>query len=96
VLFVFSMSRMIAAGALTTGVPAAADRGAFMAINSSLQQLSGGLASVIAGAVVAQSASGRLERYNLLGCVVAAIMAVTILLMFNVHRVVQRRDSDSA
>jgi predicted MFS family arabinose efflux permease len=88
-LFVCIMSRMIAASALTSGVPAPPDRGAYMAINSSLQQLSGGVSSAIAGVIVVQSASGRIERYDVLGCVAASIMAITVLLMFNVHRMVR-------
>jgi predicted MFS family arabinose efflux permease len=90
-LFVFIMSRMISASALSSGVPAPADRGAYMAINSSLQQLSGGVAAAIAGLIVVQSASGRIERYNVLGWVAASVMLVTMLLMFNVHRLVQDR-----
>src|SRR5688572_290516 len=38
------MSRMVPAMALTSSLPKMADRGAFMSINSSLQQIAGGLA----------------------------------------------------
>ena len=56
-----------------------ADRGAYMAINASLQQLAGGIASGVAGLIVVQSPSGKLERYGLLGWVVASVMALTVL-----------------
>jgi len=91
VMFVCVSARMIAASALTSGVPAMPDRGAYMAINSSLQQFSGGVAAGLAGLIVVQSPSGRLERYSLLGWVVAAVMALTVVLMFNVHRIVRER-----
>jgi predicted MFS family arabinose efflux permease len=91
VLFVCITGRMISAGALVSGVPAMPDRGAYMAINSSLQQLSGGIAAGIAGLIVVQAPSGKLERYDTLGWVVAAAMAVTLLLMFNVHRIVREK-----
>jgi predicted MFS family arabinose efflux permease len=91
ILFVFIMSRMISASALTSGVPAPADRGAYMSINSSLQQLSGGVASSIAGMIVVQAPSGRIEHYNVLGWVAAAAMTATMLLMFNVHRLVREK-----
>ena len=91
VLFVCITGRMISASALSSGVPAMADRGAYMAINSSLQQLSGGIAAGVAGLIVVQTPSGRLERYDLLGWVVASVMALTLLLMFNVHRIVREK-----
>jgi len=91
VLFVCVTGRMISASALASGVPAMADRGAYMAINASVQQISGGIASTIAGVIVVQAPSGKLERYDLLGWVVVAAMAVTLLLMFNVHRIVREK-----
>lgn len=91
VLFVFIMSRMISASALTSGVPAPADRGAYMSISSSLQQLSGGVAASIAGMIVVQSPDGRIGRYDVLGWVAAAAMSATVLLMFNVHRLVREK-----
>ena len=90
-LFVCISGRMISASALSSGVPAMADRGAYMAINSSLQQLSGGIASGVAGLIVVQAPSGKHERYDTLGWVVASVMALTVLLMFNVHRIVREK-----
>jgi predicted MFS family arabinose efflux permease len=91
VMFVCVSARMISASALTSGVPAMPDRGAYMAISSSLQQFSGGVAAGVAGLIVVQSPSGALERYALLGWVVSAVMALTVLLMFNVHRIVREK-----
>src|ERR1041385_3110868 len=42
ILFMGIMSRMVPATALNSAVPDAADRGAYMSINSSLQQMAGG------------------------------------------------------
>jgi len=91
VMFVCVSARMISASALASGIPAMPDRGAYMAINSSLQQFSGGVAAGLAGLIVVQSPSGRLERYGTLGWVVAAVMALTVVLMFNVHRMVREK-----
>jgi hypothetical protein len=45
-----------------TAVPKMVDRGAFMSVNASLQQISGGVASILAEAIVVQhSSSGPLE-----------------------------------
>ncbi|MHB8206289.1 MFS transporter [Mucilaginibacter sp.] len=52
------MSRMIPASALTSAIPEMADRGAFMSINSSLQQIAGGIAATVAGLIVSQPSKG--------------------------------------
>jgi len=40
--------------ALITALPGPEDRGAFMSINSSLQQIAGGIAAAIGGMIVVQ------------------------------------------
>ena len=63
ILFAGIMSRMIPATALMTAVPDLKDRGAFMSVNSSLQQIAGGVASIVAGAIIVQHTSnGPLAR----------------------------------
>ncbi len=91
VLFSAIMARMIAAGALTSAVPEPQDRGAFMAVGSSLQQLSGGVASSIAGMIVFQTASGRIERYDTLGWVVIGAITLTVVMMYPIHRMAVAR-----
>jgi predicted MFS family arabinose efflux permease len=66
-LFVGVTSRMISASALMSAVPAPASRGAFMAVNASLQQFAGGVAAAVAGLIVVQTPGGALERYDVLG-----------------------------
>lgn len=87
-MFVAINARIVGAQALGSAVPAPQDRGAYMAINGSLQQLSGGLAAMAAGLIVVQSAEGHIARYDVLGYVVAGAMAVTILLMGKVNSLV--------
>ena len=82
ILFIGISSRMISASALMTAIPEAKDRGAFMSINSSVQQISGGIASVVAGLIVIQTSSGYLERYDMLGYVVVGAMLITIFMMY--------------
>ncbi|HSB93785.1 MAG TPA: MFS transporter, partial [Flavitalea sp.] len=67
IMFAGIMSRMIPATALMTAIPAMEDRGAFMSINSSLQQVAGGIASVIAGLIIYQQPNGSLQHFNTLG-----------------------------
>ncbi|MGV3666893.1 MAG: MFS transporter [Leptospira bouyouniensis] len=87
-LFVFIAARMISANAINSAVPELHDRGAFMAISSSIQQISGGIAASVAGLIVIQTPSGYLERYEVLGYVVATAIVCTILLMYKVNEMV--------
>jgi len=88
VMFATITGRMASAGALTSAVPAPQDRGAYMSISSSLQQLAGGIASLMAGLIVYQAPSGRIERYPWLGIVVSLGTLVAMWLMYRVHRLV--------
>lgn len=88
VMFACVTGRMAAAGALTSAVPGPADRGAYMSISSSLQQMSGGIASFVAGLLVYQGPTGRIEHYPRIGIAVSVATLLTMLLMYRVHRLV--------
>jgi len=88
VMFACVTGRMASAGALTSAIPAPADRGAYMSISSSLQQLSGGISAFLAGLLVRQTASGYIEHYPRIGIAVSVATIMTILLMYRVHRLV--------
>lgn len=93
ILFVFVAARMISANALTSAVPDLHDRGAFMAISSSVQQISGGIAASVAGLIVVQTPSGYMERYETLGYVVAGAILITVILMYNVNQIALSKHS---
>jgi predicted MFS family arabinose efflux permease len=83
------MSRMIPATALVSGVPDMEDRGAFMSINASMQQIAGGVAAVVAGLIVVQEhKSAPLEHYNIVGYLVVAITLLSIYVMHRVSKIV--------
>lgn len=88
------MARIIPSQALTTAVPALKDRGAFMSINSSLQQMAGGIAALVGGSIVLQKdENSPLERFDLLGYVVIAAILINIFLTYRVYKLVQRQTS---
>lgn len=93
VLFIGISSRMIASSALMTAVPEMKDRGAFMSINSSVQQISGGVASAVAGLIVVQTESGFLEHYDILGYVVVAAMLITVVMMYIINKEVMKKSA---
>lgn len=86
------MSRMIPAAALTSSIPEMQDRGAFMSINASLQQIAGGVAAAFAGLVVVQKTkSSPLENYDMVGYIVIAISIVSIFILIKVKSIVQQQ-----
>jgi len=86
ILFAGITARMISSSAMLSTVPAPAERGAFMGVNASLSQISGGISSALAGMIVYQNPTGHIERYPILGWVVAATMVVSVWLMLYIHR----------
>ena len=90
ILFVGISSRMISSSALISAIPQPQDRGAFMAINSAIQQLSGGVAAALAGIIVVKTESGYLEHYPELGYVVMVSMVIALVMMYVVDRHVKK------
>ncbi|WP_267740283.1 MFS transporter [Myroides injenensis] len=87
-------SRMIPSSALSSAVPQIKDRGAYMSINSSIQQISGGIAALIAGSIVYQeSKASPLINYNVVGYVVVGFSCVSILLMSRVNILIKKRNN---
>ena len=87
------MSRVIPATTLATAIPEMKDRGAFMSINSSLQQLAGGVAAGFAGLIIVQKDRfSPLVHYNTLGLIVSIITALTIFLIYRVSKLLKLRN----
>ena len=86
VLFIGIFSRMIPFQALMTQVPAQTQRGSFNAINASISQLAGGLASLVAGHIVQQGTDGKIHHYDIAGYVVVATSLLACFLLWRVQR----------
>lgn len=86
ILFIGIFSRMIPSQALMSAIPSPADRGSFMSVGSSIQQISGGVASLIAGLIVVESADGKLQHFETLGWVVVGATLITLVMMTTIHR----------
>lgn len=86
------MSRMIPSSALTSAIPEMSDRGAFMSINSSLQQIAGGIAAAVAGMIVTQPSKGApLQHYNTIGYVIVVISCISIGQMWRVDNMTKKK-----
>lgn len=84
-------ARMISSSALMSGIAKPADRGAYMAVSASIQQISGGFASALAGAIVVEGENGYLMHYERLGYAVSAAALFTIVMMYFIHRYLKAR-----
>lgn len=91
IMFAGITGRMISSSALISAIPQPQDRGAFMSINSSVQQISGGIASAVAGVIISQSADGKLQHYSTLGIIVMVTMLIAIGMMYIINRQVSRK-----
>ena len=91
VLFAGIFSRIIPASALMTAIPDSHDRGAFMSINSSIQQISGGVAAAIAGLIVVQMPDGKIMHYDTLGYVVMGATVITMAMMYMINQQVAKK-----
>jgi predicted MFS family arabinose efflux permease len=84
--------RMIPATALTTAIPDMQDRGAFMSINASLQQIAGGIAAAVSGMIVVQKSTfAPLEHYNTLGYLIVLISIISIWLLHRVSKMIKAK-----
>jgi len=63
-----------------------------MSINSSLQQIAGGIAAAFAGTIVVQKDKlSPLEHYDTLGIIIICISILTIVLMYRVNKMVKNK-----
>jgi predicted MFS family arabinose efflux permease len=76
--FVTSNGRMVPAMALITGTAKPENRGSFLSFNSAVQQLSAGLASFVAGLILAEGVDGKLLNYDIVGYIAIAFSVLCI------------------
>jgi predicted MFS family arabinose efflux permease len=95
-MFIGIFSRMIPSQALISAIPAPHQRGSFSAISASLQQLSGGLGSVFAAAIITQNADGSLQHFDRLGYIVVGTAVVALTAMYFVQKQVATKTGKAA
>jgi len=79
ILFIGITARMISFQAINTAVPHAKDRGAYMSISSSMQQLAGGVGAGLAGMIVSINSDRSINNFQIIGYVVAISCLITFL-----------------
>jgi len=91
------MSRMVPSSALVSALPKLQDRGAFMSISSSLQQISGGIAAGVGGLIVYQKDKfSPLEHYNTLGLVIVGLSVICVFMVYRVSKMIKAQQKGKA
>ena len=89
-LFMGIFSRMIPYQAMVSSVPVIQQRGSFNAISASIQQLSGGLASIVAGHIVTMGPDNALRNFEIIGYIVVATALVALTLVWRMSQGLSR------
>jgi predicted MFS family arabinose efflux permease len=83
--FILVSGRMIPGMAMVTAAAAPHVRGTFMSLGSSVQMMSSGVASLLAGMIITRNAAGQMEHYNLVGYFAVACGMLSLWLARRLH-----------
>ncbi len=79
--FICITGRMIPGMAMITSTVTNKNRGGFMSISSSVQQLTSGIAAYVAGLIVIQNQAGQMQNYSIVGYLALISSILTIFLV---------------
>ena len=88
-------TRAITAQAMISEVVKPEQRGSFMSVNGSVQQLGSGLAALAAGAIVITEKSGKISRYNWVGYFSILVLLGSMILGRMVFKKIDRAKNDA-
>ncbi|HEV7783655.1 MAG TPA: MFS transporter [Chitinophagaceae bacterium] len=77
--FIVATGRIVTAQAMISEVVKPEQRGSFMSVNGSIQQLGSGLAALFAGAIVVTEKSGKVLNYNWVGYLSIVVLLSSLL-----------------
>jgi len=81
VLFLVVTSRIVMAQSMISNVVSQNQRGSFMSVNGSMQQLGQGMASLVAGVIVkTNKETHQLSNYNWVGYLSIAVLIVAVII----------------
>ena len=96
VWFMLATGRAVTSQAMISEVVKPEQRGSFMSINGSVQQLGSGIASLSAGAIVVTEPSGKILNYNWLGYLSAVVLMSSFFLARHLFRKLDKKNSFEA
>lgn len=77
--FIVATGRIVTAQAMISEVVKPEQRGSFMSINGSVQQLGSGLAALVAGYIVTEDKSGKIRNYEWVGYLSILVLLLSML-----------------
>ena len=77
--FIVATGRIVTAQAMISEVVTPVQRGSFMSINGSIQQLGSGLAALFAGIIVSTEKSGKIINYNWVGYLSILVLLLSLI-----------------
>jgi len=93
--FILATGRAVTAQAMISEVVSAEQRGSFMSVNGSIQQLGSGVAALAAGSIVLTEKSGRIINYNWVGYLSIIVLLSSLLLGRIVFKKMDKEEPDS-
>jgi MFS transporter, DHA1 family, inner membrane transport protein len=93
--FVMATTRAITAQAMISEVVTPEQRGSFMSVNGSVQQLGSGLAALAAGGIVITEKSGRIIRYEWVGYLSILVLIISMILSRKVFKKIDRTKDEA-
>lgn len=78
--FALATGRAVTSQTMVSNVIEPERRGSFMSLNSSVQQLGTGAASIVAGLIISEDKNGKLLRYEWVGYLSVAVLFIGLLL----------------
>src|SRR6187549_2405082 len=91
VLFLVVTSRIVMAQSMISNVVSQNQRGSFMSVNGSMQQLGQGMASLIAGVIVKTNrTTHQLSNYNWVGYLSIAVLIVAVIIGNRIFKTIDK------
>jgi len=96
VWFMLATGRAVTAQAMISEVVTQEQRGSFMSINGSVQQLGSGIASLAAGIIVITDETGKIMRYNWVGYLSIFVLVISVLIGRKIFKKIDKPAIDSS
>lgn len=90
--FIVATGRAVTAQAMISEVVRQEQRGSFMSVNGSVQQLGSGLAALSAGAIVYTEKSGRIANYNWVGYLSIFVLLASLIIGRIVFKKIDKKE----
>lgn len=94
--FIVATGRIVTAQAMISEVVTPEQRGSFMSINGSIQQLGSGLAALFAGVIVSTEKSGKIINYNWVGYLSIVVLLLSLVYGRMIFRKIDVAEEDTS